>query len=663
MAAPVFSIRTRDPGSYARTGTLHLAHGEVRTPAFVPLATKAVVKTLEVREAADLGFDMVLGNTFHLFLSPGHELIEKLGGLHRFQRWDRPIITDSGGFQVFSMGHGTVADEIKGRAAQFVGERAGAILSIEEEGVRFRSYLDGSEQFMGPETSMAVQAALRSDIALVFDECTPFHADRDYTARSTERTHRWLDRCLAWHAEHGPEGQVLYGIVQGGTEEDLRRASAQEVAARPVAGIAIGGSLGEDKAQMFEVVEWTVEELPEERPRHLLGHRRGRRSGARRRTRDRHLRLRDADPDRPPRHGDRARPGAPLARRSGQGPLEGGRRADPRGLSLPGLRRGLLARLHPLPAAREGADRHAPADDPQPRLPPAADGRVARRDRHAPPPRGRRRGPRRRRALGTHAQPRMSGEAFKAFEADGWSARAATYDALMARATALAIEPLLDAASVGPGVRVLEVGCGLGALAAAAAARGAQVTGIDLAEGMLAEARRRHPGIEFVRADAERLPFGDGAFDVALGAFVVNHLPDPEAAAAELRRVASRVALAMWGPADEVAILGLPGASRAGPDRRRATGPGRRALRRPQRARRAARRRRDGPRIRTTLPVDSLDALWDGIRGGTVRTAARLAAATPAQREHARTELARLAEPHRTPAGYALPITIYVATR
>ena len=219
----MFSIRTRDPGSYARTGTLKLAHGEVRTPAFVPLATKAVVKTLEVREAAELGFDMVLGNTFHLFLSPGHELIAQLGGLHRFQRWERPIITDSGGFQVFSMGHGTVADEIKGRAAQFTGERSGAILAIEEEGVRFRSYLDGSTKFMGPETSMEVQAALGSDIALVFDECTPFHADREYTARSTERTHRWLDRCLAWHAEHGPEGQLVYGIVQGGTDEDLRQ--------------------------------------------------------------------------------------------------------------------------------------------------------------------------------------------------------------------------------------------------------------------------------------------------------------------------------------------------------------------------------------------------------------------------------------------------------
>jgi queuine tRNA-ribosyltransferase len=137
--------------------------------------------------------------------------------------------------------------------------------------VTFRSYLDGTTHFMGPETSMEIQAALGSDIALVFDECTPFHVSRDYTARSTERTHRWLDRCLAWHAEHGAEGQVVYGIVQGGTEEDLRRASAQEVAARGTDGIAIGGSLGADKPQMYEVVEWAVEELPDDRPVHLLG--------------------------------------------------------------------------------------------------------------------------------------------------------------------------------------------------------------------------------------------------------------------------------------------------------------------------------------------------------------------------------------------------------
>jgi queuine tRNA-ribosyltransferase len=268
---PDFDIRTTDAGTRARTGTLRLAHGEVRTPAFVPLATKAVVKTLEVREAAELGFDMVLGNTFHLFLAPGHELIARHGGIHRFMGWDRPVITDSGGFQVFSMGHGTVADEIKGRAPQSSGERAGSILAIEEEGVRFRSYLDGSARFMGPETSMAVQAALGSDIALVFDECTPFHGGRDYTARSTERTHRWLDRCLAWHAEHGPEDQVVYGIVQGGVEEDLRRESAQQVAARGTGGIAVGGTLGESKDQMFEVVGWAMDELPPERPVHLLG--------------------------------------------------------------------------------------------------------------------------------------------------------------------------------------------------------------------------------------------------------------------------------------------------------------------------------------------------------------------------------------------------------
>jgi queuine tRNA-ribosyltransferase len=266
-----FSIRTQDPSSRARTGVLKLHHGEVRTPAFVPLATKAVVKTLEVREAADLGFDMVLGNTFHLFLTPGHELIERFGGIHEFMRWDRPVITDSGGFQVFSMGHGTVADEIKGRAAQFTGERSGAILKIAEAGVSFRSYLDGSSKFMGPETSMQVQAALGSDIALVFDECTPFHGGRDYTARSTERTHRWLDRCLEWHRANAPSWQVVYGIVQGGVEEDLRRWSAQEVVARATGGVAVGGTLGEDKDQMFEVVGWAMDEIPVSKPVHLLG--------------------------------------------------------------------------------------------------------------------------------------------------------------------------------------------------------------------------------------------------------------------------------------------------------------------------------------------------------------------------------------------------------
>ncbi len=275
------TIEARDPATCARAGRLHTAHGDVRTPAFVPLATKATVRGLLPAEVAALGYDMVLGNTFHLMLSPGAELIERFGGLHRFMGWDGPIVTDSGGFQVFSMGHGTIADEIKSRPSRariFGGPthpaREGAILSIDEQGVRFRSYVDGSERFMSPEDSMAVQASLRSDIALAFDECTPFHVDRDYTERSTERTHRWLERCLGWHSEHGPPGQLVYGIVQGGVYEDMRRASARAVAGSGCDGVAIGGSLGAEKAQMYEVVGHAVGELGGEHerlPRHLLG--------------------------------------------------------------------------------------------------------------------------------------------------------------------------------------------------------------------------------------------------------------------------------------------------------------------------------------------------------------------------------------------------------
>ncbi len=274
--AGAFTIQAREASSLARAGVLETAHGSIRTPAFVPLATKATVKGLLPAEVAALGYEMVLGNTFHLHLRPGEDLIERMGGLHRFMGWSGPIITDSGGFQVFSMGHGTVADEIKGRSdsAQDSAGRSGAIIAIEEDGVSFRSYVDGRVRRLSPERSMAIQAALGSDIALVFDECTPFHVERSYTEASTERTHRWLGRCLEWHAEHGPPGQLVYGIVQGGVFEDMRRASARVVAASGCEGIAIGGSLGDSKAQMYEVVEWAVRELGgehESRPRHLLG--------------------------------------------------------------------------------------------------------------------------------------------------------------------------------------------------------------------------------------------------------------------------------------------------------------------------------------------------------------------------------------------------------
>src|SRR4051794_23373959 len=263
------------PGSFttearegsARAGMLHTAHGEVHTPAFVPLASTATVKGLHAAEVAELGYEMVLGNTFHLFIQPGAEHVAEMGGLHEFMGWNGAIVTDSGGYQVFSMGHGSVSDEIKRSRAP----GKSRILSIEEEGVRFRSYLDGAERFMGPETSMEVQAQLGSDVALAFDECTPFHVDRDYTARSTERTHRWLDRCVDWHAAHGPAWQLLYGIVQGGVYEDLRTQSAERIASAPVDGVAVGGSLGQEKEQMREVIRWALRPAPPEKPRHLLG--------------------------------------------------------------------------------------------------------------------------------------------------------------------------------------------------------------------------------------------------------------------------------------------------------------------------------------------------------------------------------------------------------
>ncbi len=262
-----FEIGARDGA--ARTGRLRTSHGDVSTPAFIPLATTGAVRGLDTDEVAALGYEMVLGNTFHLALRPGHERIESLGGLHEFMGWEGATITDSGGFQVFSLAHGNVADEIKGRRGN--AGNHGAILDIAEEGVRFRSYLDGVERFMGPEESMGIQAALGSDIALVFDECTPYHADFDYTARSTERTHRWLDRCLTWHGEHGPAAQAVFGIVQGGVHEELRRRSSERVGAAHIDGISIGGTLGRDKDEMAGVLELTVPRLPADAPKHLLG--------------------------------------------------------------------------------------------------------------------------------------------------------------------------------------------------------------------------------------------------------------------------------------------------------------------------------------------------------------------------------------------------------
>jgi SAM-dependent methyltransferase len=261
---------------------------------------------------------------------------------------------------------------------------------------------------------------------------------------------------------------------------------------------------------------------------------------------------------------------------------------------------------------------------------------------------------------------------FKAFEAAGWSERAATFETLVARATGEAIEPLLDAVGAATGLRVLDVGCGLGTLAAAAAARGAQPTGVDLAEGMLEAARQRHPALEFVLGDVEELPFADGSFDAVTAAFVVNHLVDPERGAAELARVVrpgGRVGLAMWGPLDEVALLGLPtaAATAAGLDERAIpVGP-------------SGERFTDTGELTGllsgagladltlrelsfTLRASGFQELWAGVLGGTVRAAARLTAGPPEARERARAELERLAEPLRAGDGYALPTTIRIAS-
>jgi queuine tRNA-ribosyltransferase len=262
-----FEIEARD--GTARAGVLHTAHGPVRTPAFIPLATKGTVRGLESEEVGELGYEMVLGNTYHLFVSPGPDRIAAAEGLHGFMSWERALITDSGGFQVFSLAHGGVANEVKGSGRP--GGDHGSVVSIGEEGVHFRSYKDGTPLFVSPEVSMEIQAKLGSDIALVFDECTPYHADREYTARSMERTHRWLGRCLDWHREEGPARQAVFGIVQGGVYEDLRRESAQAVSEAGVDGLAIGGTLGRDKEEMRGVLEMTAPLLPADAPKHLLG--------------------------------------------------------------------------------------------------------------------------------------------------------------------------------------------------------------------------------------------------------------------------------------------------------------------------------------------------------------------------------------------------------
>jgi queuine tRNA-ribosyltransferase len=284
-----FQIDARDPHSRARAGRITTAHGVVETPVFMPVGTRGTVKALTPEEVRDHGAQIILGNTYHLYLQPGHKLIARMGGLHAFMGWDGPILTDSGGFQVFSLVYGGIADEVKGRRPSQQAQLKPGMVKVTEQGVIFRSYIDGSKHLFTPERSIEIQKGIGADIILCFDELPPFRAGYDYTARSLERTHRWAARCLEFHQRTRPsagsglaEGdglsfeapnadQSLFGIVHGGVFADLRRASAEYIAGLPFDGLCIGGSLGKDKQQIAEVVDMTVPHLPDHLPRHLLG--------------------------------------------------------------------------------------------------------------------------------------------------------------------------------------------------------------------------------------------------------------------------------------------------------------------------------------------------------------------------------------------------------
>lgn len=268
-----FSYQRPHPNNRARLGTLSTPHGDVATPAFIFCATKAAIKAVSAQHMVSLNTQIILSNTYHLMLQPGSKRVQNLGGLHRFMGWHGPMLTDSGGFQVFSLGHGSVASEIKG---QRTSSRPKSVVAINEDGVTFKSYLDGQKQHLTPERSIQVQCELGADLIVVFDECTPFHVDESYTAESMRRSHRWALRSQAalmsyQNAYNHSAQQALYGIIQGGIYPHLRAESCAFVNEHSFFGHAIGGSLGATHAQMDDVVAMCMSQLTPERPVHLLG--------------------------------------------------------------------------------------------------------------------------------------------------------------------------------------------------------------------------------------------------------------------------------------------------------------------------------------------------------------------------------------------------------
>ncbi len=263
-----FKVTKASDKSRARLGTLSTPHGIIQTPAFIFCATKATLKNLSIDKVKQAGSQIILSNTYHLMLQPGADVVQKLGGLQKFTGWNGPMFTDSGGFQIFSLGHGSVADEIKGRRSS---KAPKSMLKITEDGAIFRSYLDGKKHFLTPETSIDVQHKLGADLIVCLDECTPFHVDKTYTTHSMRRSHRWEKRSLEAFKKLETTKQALYGIVQGGVYEDLRQESTDFVNDNDFFAHAVGGSLGANKEQMYDIVDYTLQRLRPERPVHLLG--------------------------------------------------------------------------------------------------------------------------------------------------------------------------------------------------------------------------------------------------------------------------------------------------------------------------------------------------------------------------------------------------------
>ena len=271
---PNFSFvvnRGPDLGHKGRTGILETPHGTIETPNFVFCATKAAMKTITPDQLRAEKSQIILSNTYHLMLTPGSDLVEKMGGLQKFTGWRGPMLTDSGGYQIFSMGHGSVSSEIKGKRDTVAMGWNQTLLAIDEEGATFRSYVDGAVHHLTPERSMEIQRQLGADLIVVLDECTPFNVDKAYTEASMHRSHRWALRSLNAFAKSHSGKQALYGIIQGGIYRDLRDASAAYINEHSFFGTAIGGSLGADKQTMHDIVAYTRSRVRDDRPVHLLG--------------------------------------------------------------------------------------------------------------------------------------------------------------------------------------------------------------------------------------------------------------------------------------------------------------------------------------------------------------------------------------------------------